>query len=157
MIGLAVLACAGCASIPSSQSSTADAQKKTQIQLVLNQVIDACEKKELNRLDSYHLYGPRFTKFDIVSALRLDAASARQGEHNGLTAAKDLRMQAEDLDIEVFGKTDIASLILSYSFTTGNDRIQRRARTTLVFVKHAGSWKIVHEHLSAATTQPTQP
>jgi len=33
---------------------------------------------------------------------------------------------------------------------SGAEAITKRERGTLVFVKHEGSWKIVHEHFSAA-------
>jgi ketosteroid isomerase-like protein len=84
----------------------------------------------------------------------LDATAAREGEHKGLSAANDLRMQADDLDIQVFGNAGISTFILSYSFKVGDDRIQKRAHATLVFVKDQGSWKIVHEHLSPVTNAP---
>src|ERR1043166_2992928 len=88
-----ILLFVGCASAPTSQPSADNPRGKAQLRLVLNEINDACEKKDLNRLDSYHLYGPRFTKFDTLSPAKLDSAAARQGEHNGLSAAKDLHMR----------------------------------------------------------------
>jgi len=149
-----VLLCAGCSSMPQSKSATDVEQAKEQIRLVLNQIIDACEKKDLPRLDSYHLYGPKFTKFDTGSPGRLDANAAREGEHKGLTAANDLQMRALDLDIKVFGNTAVSTFILSYSFKAGEEHIQRDTRATLVFVQDQGAWKIAHEHLSTVKNAP---
>jgi ketosteroid isomerase-like protein len=144
-----LLLCAGCASAPQSKQTRDDSQQKGEIQSVLNQIIEACEKKDLARLDTYHLYGPKFTKFDTGSPNRLDAVAARDGEHKGLTAATDLRMHADDLDIEIFGNTGISTFTLSYTFKTETGSMQKKTRATLVFVKDQGSWKIAHEHLSS--------
>jgi ketosteroid isomerase-like protein len=146
---LAPLLLAGCASISNQEPNKNSEIAKEQVHRVLDQIFDACEKKDLDRLDSYHLYGPQFTKFDSLSPGRLGAEAARQGEHAGLSAVNDLHMQAEDLDIEIFDGTAICAFLLDYSFKTATDTIQRKARATLVFAKDHGHWKIVHEHLSA--------
>ena len=36
----------------------------------------------------------------------------------------------------------------SVGFDTGGERVQRKERSTLVFVREGGDWKIAHEHLS---------
>jgi len=125
-----------------------------QIEHRLQEIFDACAKKEVERLDSYHLYGPAFTKFTSEHADRLDAETARKGEHDGLTAISGLAMQADDLKIDVFNDTAVATFILNYSFKAGADTVQKKSRTTMMFVKDHGAWKIVHEHLSAIQPPP---
>jgi hypothetical protein len=39
--------------------------------------------------------------------------------------------------------------VLSYSFKVGDETIEKQAKTTMVFVKESGQWRIAHEHLSA--------
>jgi ketosteroid isomerase-like protein len=108
----------------------------------------------LSRLDSYHFYGPKFTKFAAEVFGRQDAAAARKGEHDGSAAVNDLKMQADDLKIDVFGDAAIATFILNYSFKTGTGTIEKKARSTMVFVKDRGTWKITHEHFSAPKSDP---
>jgi len=43
----------------------------------------------------------------------------------------------------------IATFVLNYSFKTGEQTIEKQAKTTMVFVKEGGQWRIAHEHLSA--------
>ena len=100
------------------------------------------------RLDSYHWYGPHFTKF-AGTGPRLDAAAAREGEHKGLSALAGLKLRADDLQIDVFHDTAVATFTMVATFQSGADTITKRERGTLVLVKHDGSWKIVHEHFSA--------
>jgi ketosteroid isomerase-like protein len=140
----------GCASAPTTGPAPDDSAAQAQIRQRLDQIIDAAQKKDFPRLDSYHLYGPKFTKFTTESPGRLDAEAARKGEHDGLGAATDLVMHAQDVKINVFGDIGIATLVLDYSFKAGADTIQKKALTTLVFVRDGGEWKITHEHLSAA-------
>lgn len=151
---LVFLLSAGCTSPLGSSSEQEYPEKKAQIRQTLAGIFDACEKKDFTRLDSYHFYDAKFTKFDSVSPARLDAITARDGEHKGLSAATDLHMQAQDLEIDIFGQTGIATFILNYSFKAGGDTIQRRAKATMVFVNIGGKWKIVHEHLSAVAPNP---
>jgi ketosteroid isomerase-like protein len=141
---------AGCATTPKSQTTANDQRQKAQIEHRLNQIFDAAEKKDFERLESYHLYGPGFTKFAPESPTRMDAAAARKGEQDGLQAVSDLYMKARDLKIDVFNNTGIATFMFDYGFTAGTNTVQKQARATLVFVKESGEWKITHEHFSPA-------
>jgi len=148
MMGAALLAAllvTGCAS-PHSQPT--QEREQVQIQQRLQEVITAAESKDFERLDSYHLYGPKFTKFTGSSPDRLDAVAGQKGEHDGLGAANGLKMRADALKIDVFDNVSIATFILEYSFGSGGQVVHRKDRSTLVFVKEGGQWKIAHEHLS---------
>ena len=157
----------GCASLGTAGRDADFPEQRAQIEQRLEEVIVAAENKDFNRLDSYHLYGPKFTKFTGSSPARLDAAATRKGEHDGLASLKGLKMRADSLKIDVFGNVGIATFILDYSFDSGGQTVGRKDRSTLVFVKESGTWKIAHEHLSPITlaepggaangSQPTVP
>src|SRR5262245_37405199 len=98
---LAALVVTGCASVDPNPPPMIQSREQVQIQRRLNEVFAAAESKDFTRLDSYHLYGPKFTKFTGSSPDRLDAAAAQNGEHEGLGAAKGLVMRAADLKIDV--------------------------------------------------------
>ena len=141
----------GCASAPTTPNHS---NEQAQIRRRLEEIIDACEKKDFARLDSYHLYGPKFTKFVTEAPARLDARTARKGEHDGLGAATGLVMHAEDVKIDVFKDVAIATFVLNYSVKAAADTIEKKALTTLVFVRDGREWKITHEHLSAVKPAP---
>lgn len=136
-----------CASTPAPKSGAAS--QELEVKRRLHEVLTAAETKDLARLDSYHLYGPKFTKFTTESAERLDANTARTGEHNGLSALRSLHMDPENLKIDFFGHTAIVTCILRSHFSIGTTNYDHRTRTTLVFIREASEWKIAHEHLSA--------
>lgn len=153
--GLAVvIAVAGCSSAPTLNSPAESAVGSAQIQNRLNEIFDAAAKKDLPRLDSYHYYGPKFSKFPAGPVGRQDAAIARQGEHDGLGAISALTMQAEDLKIDRFGDVGIATFILHSRFEASAGQLERKERATLVFVKDHGAWKIAHEHFSPFKVKP---
>jgi ketosteroid isomerase-like protein len=144
----------GCSLVRTAKPVPEDSTEGARIQRRLDEIFDAAQKKDLARLDSYHAYGPKFTKFAVEDAGREDAATARQGEHDGLASAVGLSMKAEDLKIDVFGDVGIATFVLSYSFKAGAESIAKKERSTLIFVKEHDDWKITHEHFSAIETGP---
>src|SRR5438552_8272379 len=164
---LALFLVTGCACLRPAALRADYPKERAQIEQRLEEVIVAAENKDFNRLDSYHLYGPKFTKFTGSSPARLDAAATRKGEHDGLASLQGLKMRADSLKIDVFGNVGIATFILDYSFDSGGQTVRRKHRSTLVFVKESGTWKIAHEHLSPITlaepggaangSQPTVP
>lgn len=151
---LAALLLAGCASPAPSKSTAAPNREKAQIERRLKEIFDAAEKKDMVRLDSYHYYGPHFTKFSGASPARQNAAVAREGEHEGLGSIDGLLMQADDLKIEVFGRTAVITFILDCSFMAGNHGVDKKEQATMILVRDAGAWKIVHEHFSALKPAP---
>jgi len=151
MMGLALLAAlllTGCASLHTANPQVAQSREQTQIQQRLQAVFSAAESRDFNRLDGYHLYGPKFTKFTGSSIDRLDAAAGRKGEHDELGRTEGLKMRADALKIDVFVNVGIATFILDCSFESGGEVVHKTHRSTLVFVKEGGEWKIAHEHLS---------
>lgn len=123
-------------------------EEREEIEHSLQEVFTAAENRDYVLLDKYHFYGPKFTKFSGTLPERLDADTCRRNEHEGLAAITDLEMQANDLKIDVFGHVGIATFVLDYSFDSGGVTVHKSDRTTLVFVKDGGIWKITHEHLT---------
>jgi ketosteroid isomerase-like protein len=129
--------------------------EEAQVKMRLMEILHAAETKDLARLDNYHWYGPHFTKF-AGTGERLDAAAARDAEHKGLSALVGLKLRPENLQIDVFDDSAVATFTMvasiggTSSASPEPNPITKRERGTLVFVKHESSWKIVHEHFSAA-------
>ena len=138
----------GCAAAPAADPQADYPAEKAQIERRLQEVIAACTAKDFDRLESYHLYGPKFSKFSGSSPERLDADACRKGERDGLGAIQGLQMRADALKIDVFGTVAVATFILDDSFDAAGKTTHARERSTMVFVKQGGAWRIAHEHLS---------
>ena len=122
----------------------------------LQEIMDAAQTKDVDRLESYHLYGPKFTKFDDFEPLeRQDGETTRQLEREAITGVKAFVPHVADLKVDVFGPVAVATFVFDYAVTTNDDdRLSVRARSTLVFAKDGTEWKIVHEHFSPFKSNP---
>ncbi len=148
LLALPLVLLAGCSSAP-RRTVAPPGSEQAQVALRLGEIFDAAETKDLPRLDSYHWYERHFTKF-AGTGPRLDAAAAREGEHKGLSALTGLKLRAENLQVDVFRDSAVATFTMVITMQSGAETTTKRDHGTLVFVKHEGSWKIVHEHFSPA-------
>jgi ketosteroid isomerase-like protein len=127
--------------------------KQAAVAKAVHAVFEAAERADVDRLEALHLYGAKFSKFDdMPPSTRQDAASARENERAALTRLKSFSATVEDLRVDVLGSVAVATFILRYSFETADASRSSSARSTMVFVEVAGSWKILHEHFSQLAT-----
>ena len=140
---LALVLGGGCAAPAVKQQ-----KDRSAIQQRLDEVFAAAKAKDWARLDSYHAYGPGFTKFGSEAPGRQDEHTAREGEHKSLGSIEGLEISAQELKIDIFGKTAVTTSILRSKFNLAGEARDRSGRATLVFIKEAGQWKIIHEHIS---------
>lgn len=154
---LVALLLVGCASSPTAKLNAPHPKEQAAVERRINEIFDAAEKKDMPRLDSYHFYGPKFTKFAPEAMGRLNAGAAREGEHVGLSQLDELMMRADGLKVDVFRDTAIATFVMTYSFKLNEETIRKQAFATLVFVNAGGEWKITHEHFSPAKSNPPPP
>ena len=118
------------------------------IQKVLDGIVDACHKKDIDRLESFHAYGAKFTKFEDDGLGRQDAVAGKKGERDAFTMAKSLALRLDNVKIDVFGNAAVATGLMWYEVDTGHEKMSGNDRVTLVFARDGGAWKIVHEHAS---------
>ena len=128
-----------------------DPEARTAVAGRVQDILDAVNAQDVDRLEAHHLWGPKFSKFDDGEPYeRQDAETTRQLERELVTAAKAISFRAEDLKVDVFGEVAVATFVLDWAATMPDDQeYAARSRGTLVFVSDGGEWKIVHEHFSA--------
>lgn len=129
--------------------------EQAQVARALEEILDAAQRKDFARLDSLHLDGPKFSKFDDGAYRgRQDAETSRKAERAGLGAIREFSPRVEDLKVDVFGPVAVATFLFPYEFVTAAGATSVRSRSTIVFVKDEGRWKIAHEHHSSAEAKP---
>jgi ketosteroid isomerase-like protein len=122
---------------------------KAAIAARVDEILDACKAKDFDRLASYHLDGPKFSKFDDVEPLdRQDAETAMRAEIEQFSAIEDLDAVIENLKVDVFGPVAVATGVFEGSYRVDKETGAFKTRTTLVFVHDGGEWLIAHEHHS---------
>src|SRR5207344_3326120 len=57
-------------------------EEQAKVKSTLTHIFDLAQAKQMDSVESYHLYGPKFTKFDDGEPDRMDAESSKQGERN---------------------------------------------------------------------------
>jgi ketosteroid isomerase-like protein len=129
---------------PEEQAAVAD---------TLRELFRAAERRDLDRVEALHLYGPKFSKFDEFGLGRESADQVRVAERQGLTSLRSFRARIEDLKVDVIGVAAVATFGLHYSAETGQGEAAARLRASVVFAKDSSSWRIVHEHYSPFATQ----
>ena len=125
-------------------------EAQARIERRLHEIMDAVMTKDTDRLESYHLFGPKFTKFDDIDPPgRQDATTTQRLERELVEAATALDFRFSDLKVDVFGPVAIATFMLDWAATMPDDQeYAGQSRATLVFVQDGGEWKITHEHFS---------
>ncbi len=120
---------------------------QAKIEKLLDEIFTSGQKKDLERLALYHLYGPKFTEFKGGRA-RQDAEAGKQNERETFSAISDFKYNLRDLKVNVFGEVAIATFHGEFGGKAGQDTLAFKLQSTMVFVKDADSWKIAHEHFS---------
>ena len=130
-------------------------EEQKQIETVVHDVFEAAKRKDFDRLESFHLSSTKFTKFDDWEPLtRQDAPTALKAEKDAFGQISDFNININEFKADVFGDVAIATFVADYSMKAGTDQLSAKARSTLVFVKVGGSWKITHEHFSPFKSNP---
>jgi ketosteroid isomerase-like protein len=122
-------------------------EAQAQIRKRLDEIWTTARQRDFERLESFHLYGPKFTAFKD-GKVRGDAHSCAAGERAAFTMLEGPAVEMNDLAINVFGEVAIATFNGHFTGKIHGDPVSLNQQTTLVFVQVGGDWKVVHEHLS---------
>jgi ketosteroid isomerase-like protein len=131
-------------------------EEQEKVKQTLIHIFDLAKAKELDSVESYHLYGPKFTKFDDGEQPdRQDAETAKKAERELFNAVSGFTYTLDDLKADVFEDAAIATFIINVAFKMGDMSGTAKSRATIVFVKIGEDWKITHEHFSTFVPPPT--
>ena len=103
---------------------------------------------DMDKLISYHAYGPKFTEFK-------DGAPRNGGADNEAyerqlfgSVTEVVKFDAKDLAVAVYGDVANVTFHSDFQLKFGEDLNIVNNQITLLFVKTNDSWKLVHEHHS---------
>ena len=111
--------------------------------------------KDLTSLADFHSSRESFTKFDENPPYtRQTSDEAFVYEQAAFANISDYRYAIDDLRIDLFGDSAVATFYLTYGGMFVNDYsfegspVGGKARVTMVVVRTPRGWRIAHEHLS---------
>ncbi len=124
--------------------------EQLEVERRLEDIMSAARRQAIDELESYHAFGPKFTKFDDFEPLeRQDGETTRRLEREAILGVKEFDPRVVDLKVDVFGPAAVTTFVMDYRVV--DDEAQShsfRARATMVLAKEQSEWLIVHEHFS---------
>ncbi len=151
---LAGLQIVGCASM-ARQSSPRDLahypfpNAQAELRSVLKEIVNDVTNANVEGLRDSHLKSEKFTKFaggKVYERMNYDQCIAT--ETAAITSVQDYKVEVRNLKIDVFGDVAIMTYYPHKTKKKNHEVIRSSARQTLVFLKTADGWKIIHEHQS---------
>ena len=103
---------------------------------------------DIDKLISYHAYGPKFTEFKNGESRNGGEANETYERNVFGSVTEVVKFDAKDLQIAVYG--DVANLTFHSDFQLkfGEDLVVVNDQISLLFVKTNNGWKMVAEHHS---------
>ena len=129
-------------------------EHQREVESAIRDLLAAASRKDFERLEAMHLYGPKFSKWDGRKRERSDAEATRREERAGIEPLDAFRPHVEDLKIDVFGETAVATFVMPFEVVAGGQTAQRVTQATLVWLKTPSGWKVVHEHFTPMPASP---
>ena len=75
----------------------------------------AARERDVDELESYHWFGPKFTKFDDFEPLdRQDGETTRRLEREAILAVEEFDARVVELQVDVFGQAAVATFVMEY-------------------------------------------
>lgn len=148
---LSVLLLASCASTRYARRDLVTdpfPEAQTEVREAFNVIINDAETANVSGVRTSHLESDKFTKFGGQVFDRQDVEQCNESETAGITSIQDLKYEVKDQKIDVFGDVAIMTFYSHISFKKDGESFQPIARQTIVFLKTADGWKIIHEHVT---------
>jgi len=137
-----------------------EGRARMEVAAFIQAFFEAGKEKDLTSLMDYH--SPvGFTKFDENPPFtRQSSEEAFIHEQAAFANISDYEYKIEELKIDLFGETAVATFYLTYKGVFVNDysfegmTVGSRSRVTMVLSRFRDRWKIVHEHFSSFPDLP---
>lgn len=120
-----------------------------ELKLVVLDVWNDANNRNIESLKSAHFNSPRFSKFGprVSERQNVDETNSSESEH--FSSIKDVDLKIDDLKIDIFDNVGVITFYNNYSFIKNSKSVNGKRRVTLVFYNTHDGWKIVHEHSSS--------
>ena len=155
IIGIFLLASTGCKG-QTSNVETVEVdlindefpEAKKEVMETFGAVAQSIKDGDLDKLISFHAYGPKFTEFKNGEPRNGGEANEAHERNVFGSVTEVVKFDAKDLQIAVYG--EVANVTFHYDFHLkfGEDLVIVNDQITLLFVKTNKGWKMVHEHHS---------
>ncbi|WP_117885182.1 YybH family protein [Aureibaculum luteum] len=123
-------------------------EAKKEIVETFEAIAQSLKDGDMDKLISFHAYGPKFTEFKD-GALRNGGEANETYERKVFSGVTEVvKFDAKDMQIAVYGDVANVTFHSDFQLKFGEDLVVVNDQITLLFVKTEEGWKIVHEHHS---------
>lgn len=124
------------------------AKAQKEVRAVLDEIEQSVRDNDMDRLISFHAYGPKFTEFKNGER-RTGPKENEAFERDFIGSFTDVeKWELDDLKIAVYDNVANVTFHADFEPVIGEERLAMTGQFTLFFVKTDAGWKIVHEHMS---------
>lgn len=129
-------------------------EAKQEVMETFGAVAQSIKDGDLDKLISFHHYGPKFTEFKNGEPKNGGEANEAHERNTFGAVTEVVKFDAKDLQIAVYGG-DVANVTFHSDFHLkfGENLVVVNDQITLLFVKTKDGWKMVHEHHSPLKKQ----
>lgn len=125
--------------------------KKQEVFETFGAIAQSIEDGDMDKLISFHAYGPKFTEFKN-GAPRNDDVANEEHERSVFGAVTEVvKFDAKDLQIAVYDEVANLTFHSDFHLKFGENVVVVNDQITLLFVNTDKGWKMVHEHHSPLT------
>lgn len=123
-------------------------EAKQEVMETFGAIAQSIIDKDLDKLISFHAYGPKFTEFKNGEPRNGDVANEAHERNVFGSVTEVVKFEAKDLQIAVYGEVANLTFHSDFHLKFGEDLVVVNDQITLLFVNTDTGWKMVHEHHS---------
>ena len=121
-------------------------EAKQEVLETFGAIAQSIKDKDLDKLISFHAYGPKFTEFKNGEPRNGDVANEAHERNVFGSVTEVVKFDAKDLQIAVYGEVANLTFHSDFHLKFGEDLVIVNDQITLLFVNTSDGWKMVHEH-----------
>lgn len=125
-------------------------EEKAEIMQTWNEIVKSVKDGDVDKLISFHAYGPKFTEFK--QGAPRNGGEANEAFERGVfgSVQEVVKMDGNDMKIAVYhGNVAVVTFHSDFHLQFEEEMAVVNDQISLVFAKNnRGEWKIVHEHHS---------
>jgi len=123
-------------------------EAKKEVMETFGAIAQSIQDGDMDKLISFHAYGPKFTEFKNGEPRNGDVANEAYERNVFGSVTEVVKFDAKDLKIAVYGEVANLTFHSDFHLKFGEDLVVVNDQITLLFVNTPNGWKMVHEHHS---------
>jgi ketosteroid isomerase-like protein len=123
-------------------------KEQEEIKKTFGEIAQSIKDGDLDKLISFHAYGPKFTEFKDGKPRNGGGENEKHERTVFGSVTEVVKLDAKDMNIAVYGDVANVTFHSDFHLKFGEDLVVVNNQISLLFVKSNDEWKIVHEHHS---------